>query len=132
MQLVCACVLCVSNILFWCEATNEHYFLISTWVALVCPCWLYFGFFCNWIFKFVPKKTISDVIVPCYFLMWLIWELVQLKFTKKQLILSILYFYTLSWCGCLLYWTLIIVTNNIVLDIHVPCFYAMNLTICAL
>ena len=22
---------------------DGHYFLITTWVALVCPCWLYFG-----------------------------------------------------------------------------------------
>ena len=38
------------------QASYEHYFLISTHVALVQPGWLYFGFFLQWVFQFVPKK----------------------------------------------------------------------------
>lgn len=63
-----------------------------------------------------------------FFVVVVDWELVQFK----QLVWSILHFCTLSWCGCLLYWTLFVFISNIVFDIHVPYFYAMNLRICAL
>ena len=38
------------------QASNEHYFLSSTWVAMFRPGWLYVGFFMQLNFQFVPKN----------------------------------------------------------------------------